>query len=778
MKHKLSTAFLLLVALIQPWPGVIARQDANKVAASSLDFSDGRMRVGEEVKAEAPDLLVADNSIRRLEFTASGLRYLARGETGIQTESAFCYRLESVISGQVSYIADADPNSILPASEGDEVFYSHPKDIVEKYHVLDARVEQTFSLDREFNSESDDLVLIGEVTTDLWAKPKVRRTHKGITFYSGEEPVLRYGPTTVVDGAHREMSAELRWEVNQLSIVIGGKWLKGAVYPVTISSLIYSVRPPSATAPDGLNSFVGITHDNTPDGQGIDQLETDGADNSILPQLAARVRPTVISGGIAPLLVPSLVLGLRHNVNQETDSLGHIAFFSARADAPVIRMDGGDEGAALHRGYEWWMIPDDRNASSASWKLPPGIALGLKHSQHQKGITVFGRDPYSGPSSFPGFKKQAGGDLGAPSGQGYYWYESTGDGFSDWTVVERLPRWSVLGLKHSINQRNKTFSWNGIVYDPANPNIAPPPGFLRKIGGDIGAPSGQGYCWYEKVVGPEVVVKPSLTVTLGRSLLMSSADNFSLDQDHDSLVDDLEDAIANVFRPYCIFDSNENARVSGHDQGKPDEPVTLFQVRPVDLKKECCFLSPLRINIRWVFLFRRDGGFGPASLCGDSHEGDNDSASYSLLSYDRGVTWTVFLAGLGDNGLQWPSNSRIEVYDVTHPIVYMSASKHHEYFTRDRDLQNSLYSTCFLCKGDLKCNDNVNGKGDRILVNLQAPAKLHGLPYNNVGEPEYHGYPFVDDLSPFYYGHFAWGSEAFYEVGPNKEKWIYDPWIR
>jgi hypothetical protein len=123
---------------------------------------------------------------------------------------------------------------------------------------------------------------------------------------------------------------------------------------------------------------------------------------------------------------PGLVLGLRHNINQEREDNSFIAFFTARASASLRRMDGGDLGARLHRGYEWWMI-DDTPDRGPSLRLPPGIVFGLKHSVNQAAeiITVFGRDSCTGPANFPGFQRQLGGDLGARRGQGYCWYESS-----------------------------------------------------------------------------------------------------------------------------------------------------------------------------------------------------------------------------------------------------------------------------------------------------------------------------------------------------------------
>lgn len=220
---------------------------------------------------------------------------------------------------------------------------------------------------------------------------------------------------------------------------------------------------------------------------------------------------------VQPYLVPGLVLGLRHNMNQELISPNnHMIFFSAPPGAPVTRMDGGDWGAPLHRGYEWWMVNDNPSADPNSYILPPGIVLALKHNKNQgtqRNIALFGRDPITGPDKFSRFKKYVGGDLGGGThaGDGYYWYESTGEGSPNWGIIDKLPKWTVIGLKHSRNQRDKVFVWNGKKYDPVNPSISPPPGFQRVFGGDRGASAGEGYYWYEKITGPEVIVIPNLT---------------------------------------------------------------------------------------------------------------------------------------------------------------------------------------------------------------------------------------------------------------------------
>jgi hypothetical protein len=118
-------------------------------------------------------------------------------------------------------------------------------------------------------------------------------------------------------------------------------------------------------------------------------------------------------------------------------------------------------------------------------EIPPGVVLGMWHSQNMNQI--------------PGDSRLVvvrGGDLGAPSGVGFVWYENQNLARVNWNVVNMLPPYTVVGLKHSENQRNKTFQWmDGLTYDSL---VACPDGFDRKVGGDLGAPRGKGFFWCEK----------------------------------------------------------------------------------------------------------------------------------------------------------------------------------------------------------------------------------------------------------------------------------------
>lgn len=244
-----------------------------------------------------------------------------------------------------------------------------------------------------------------------------------------------------------------------------------------------------------------------------------------------------------------------------------------------------------------------------------------------------------------------------------------------------------------------------------------------------------------------------------------------LDRDGDGLKDELEYKLADAFKPKLVFDSAEANRQSF-------EPVTLFQVRPSGCIGQGC---PLRngaesstIKIVYALLFQRDGGYGPSSSCGNAHNGDNQGVTVVLETFDGRYIWDVKVLNghwedppshivLGD-----PTSGAWAQFEGTHPIVFLSAHKHHQYFNTSLDEEDSVYS-------DWGCNDDVNGQGAQILPSLRGEVcrdmgisgGVHKvgcqvMPYN-VGEPENHNVDFfVNDLSGLGYNwENAWSSKPF-----------------
>jgi hypothetical protein len=219
---------------------------------------------------------------------------------------------------------------------------------------------------------------------------------------------------------------------------------------------------------------------------------------------------------------------------------------------------------------------------------------------------------------------------------------------------------------------------------------------------------------------------------------------WELDHDYDGLRDSEEHRLAEHFKPYLIFDSDEADR-------RDYEPRTLFQVRPMGCIGSGC-PTPWRLHLVFAFLFARDGGYGPDSDCFDDHNGDNERAHMILNSYD-GQTWSLERVFVANGNYTWPDNTDA-FFMGSHMVIYMSAHKHHMYVHTYHNHSNSIYSEC-------GCNDDVNGLGDQIWPDLVSP--LADQRVNNVGEPDAHFTQyFINGLDEFGYpGEHTWSNAHF-----------------
>lgn len=182
-------------------------------------------------------------------------------------------------------------------------------------------------------------------------------------------------------------------------------------------------------------------------------------------------------------------------------------------------------GMPAGKGFTWTALPGGQSPNATP--LPQGFVFGLMHTINNKndGIRVLGKDP-SKDGSFSGFNKEFGGDIGAPAGNGFCWYESSGQGFGgDFSIVDRLPKGTILGLVNKVNQSNYKLIYNGKTYDASDVNGPTPPGFARKFGGDMGQPAQKGYYWFEKTDG-DLPATPQLSGSVSTTI---SADKKTVD---------------------------------------------------------------------------------------------------------------------------------------------------------------------------------------------------------------------------------------------------------
>jgi len=248
---------------------------------------------------------------------------------------------------------------------------------------------------------------------------------------------------------------------------------------------------------------------------------------------------------------------------------------------------------------------------------------------------------------------------------------------------------------------------------------------------------------FKKPVPPPADPKQIIpALTLERSIWETSADD---DRDGDCLNDDAEHALAMYYRPYYVFDSRENAR-------RADEPLSLYRVHGSQRReKGCAVASEVELELRYAHLYRDDGGFASSMLCGNGHHGDNQAVGFNVKVSADGRTFKLVRANIGNH--QWPKH-RVYFFEFTHPMVYLSAGKHHEYV--DMTWNGKGYPNYFL-----GCHEGLNGQGFKSLAVLESSLAPRGR--NNVGERLAHPIDFfVNDLGSLgFQSEHAWGTTRF-----------------
>jgi len=234
------------------------------------------------------------------------------------------------------------------------------------------------------------------------------------------------------------------------------------------------------------------------------------------------------------------------------------------------------------------------------------------------------------------------------------------------------------------------------------------------------------------------------------------------DRDNDTLKDDLENRLADIWRPYFIFDEEENDTSVNTSQISLQswEPRIIYQVRPAG---NVAFNGGWRfIYITYGILFRMDGGFRGALTCDNHHSGDSQKATYELASNDGGVTWVLNRINMySGKGWQWANAGSIaytgRVANIGGngserplPKIWMSSGKHHQYISSAE------------CEVTAFCDEDCSGGAQRI-------ANLTPVGYfTNVGERELHpmdwgiNQPFVNELWHIGYpNEFTWFAAWF-----------------
>ena len=141
---------------------------------------------------------------------------------------------------------------------------------------------------------------------------------------------------------------------------------------------------------------------------------------------------------------------------------------------------GDTKGPDIKHDFKWFrVLGAPVNSLQISYPLPPGLVLSLYPR------STLAKD-------------------------GLRWEETTGKGFVEWSLIDKLPKFTMVGLKYYRTpkyrsiifnvQENKSFKWREKVYDCADLEQTAPPGFRRVFLYD--------YCWFEKTTGPDILPEP------------------------------------------------------------------------------------------------------------------------------------------------------------------------------------------------------------------------------------------------------------------------------
>lgn len=134
------------------------------------------------------------------------------------------------------------------------------------------------------------------------------------------------------------------------------------------------------------------------------------------------------------------------------------------------------------------------------------------------------------------FVQKHGGDLGAPAGEGFSWYEAAGEHNQDYPVRWDSPPGAVFHLTHYPNLADQgNFSVTGSSHfwpcssylgrmEYTNTNLTTlketlgAEGYAPWCGGDLGGSANQGFCWYEAMNNSswnyDIVLPPGMVFDL------------------------------------------------------------------------------------------------------------------------------------------------------------------------------------------------------------------------------------------------------------------------
>jgi len=157
---------------------------------------------------------------------------------------------------------------------------------------------------------------------------------------------------------------------------------------------------------------------------------------------------------------------------------------------------GNPKGPDIKHDFKWFMISGEPVMKpKAGCQLPPGLVFSLYPIGSQPDLRpteIYNSSDVIRYPKGPVVVGQHDDQIGWLG-----WLETIGRCIVDWSLIEKLPKFTIVGLKNHRIQKSKSIKWQGKTYDCAESEQTPPPGFRRGVLRD--------YCWFEKTTGPDIL---------------------------------------------------------------------------------------------------------------------------------------------------------------------------------------------------------------------------------------------------------------------------------
>ncbi len=182
-----------------------------------------------------PGIYRAEDPAYRVEFTPEAISYFQKrnGLNNSGREDNLQFRLISIDASDI-HIPFRGESALI--SEENRVIYSRTPDIKEVYDVRKDGVEQSWVIERPLSDKAGDLIINGEMSTEL---SYLANDRGGIDFLDENGAyVTSYGKVVIIDNAGKRITLSPQLEDERLTITVPAEWLKDAAYPVIVDPVL------------------------------------------------------------------------------------------------------------------------------------------------------------------------------------------------------------------------------------------------------------------------------------------------------------------------------------------------------------------------------------------------------------------------------------------------------------------------------------------------------------------------------------------------------------